>query len=71
MNLIELWWKQLKSLTLKAHRFETTDDLHKAVNQVLTYWNDHRRPCRWQKIPDALATPPLGGFGSQLIPYTS
>jgi len=69
MNLIEPWWKQLKSLALKGRRFETTDDLQRAVEQALAYWNDHRRPYQWRKIPDALPTPPLGGFGSQLIPY--
>lgn len=71
MNLIEPWWKQLKSLALKGRRFETTDDLQKAGKHALAYWNDHRRPYQWRKIPDALPTPPLGGFGSQMIPFAS
>ena len=71
MNLIEPWWKQLKNLALKGRRFETTDDLEKAVGQALVYWSDHRRPYRWRKIPDMLPAPPLGGFGSEMIPYTS
>lgn len=70
MNLIEPWWKQLKSLALKGRRFETADDLQQAVEQALAYWNDHRRPYRWRKIPDVLPAPPLGGFGSEMVSYT-
>jgi transposase len=70
MNLIEPWWKQLKSLALKGRRFETADDLQQAVEQALAYWNDHRRPYRWRKVLDVLPSPPLGGYGPQMIPAT-
>ena len=71
MNLIEPWWKQLKSLALKGRRFATADDIAKAVEQALASWNDHRRPYQWPKIPDRLPTPPLGGGGSEMIPFTA
>jgi transposase len=68
MNLIEPWWKQLKSLALKGRRFESADEIQSALESALTYWNQHRRPYRWRKVPDVLPTPPLGGYGSVLIP---
>lgn len=70
MNLIEPWWKQLKSLALKGRRFEAAEDLQQAVEQALAYWNAHRRPYRWRKVPDVLPPPPLGGYGPQMIPAT-
>ena len=68
MNLIEPWWKQLKSLALKGRRFETAVDIKQAVEQALAYWNEHRQPYQWRKVPDVLP-PPLGGYGSTLIPH--
>lgn len=71
MNLIEPWWKQLKSLAVKGRRFETADELQHAVAHALTYWNEHRRPYHWRQVPDELPTPPLGGYGSILIPHAA
>jgi transposase len=68
MNLIEPWWKQLKSLALKGRRFDTADEIQDAMQHALAYWNDHRRPYQWRKVPDVLPTPPLGGYGSTLTP---
>lgn len=51
LNLIEPWWKQLKSLALKSQRFETVDELMQALNLALEYWIAHRHPDRWKKIP--------------------
>jgi transposase len=31
LNLIEPWWKQLKSLALQGHKFETRADLEAAL----------------------------------------
>jgi transposase len=62
LNLIEPWWKQLKSLALKGRRFETVDELTLALNLALDYWNAHRHPYRWKKIPQEQVTL-LGGFG--------
>ena len=69
MNLIEPWWKQLKSLALKGRRFDTADEIEAAMKLALAYWNDHRRPYQWRKVPDVLPMPPRGGYGSTLIPY--
>lgn len=68
MNLIEPWWKQLKSLALKGRRFETAEEIEHALEQALGYWNEHRRPYHWSKVPDVLPTPPLGGYGAILLP---
>jgi len=51
LNLIEPWWKQLRSLALKGRRFETTDELIDALNAALGYWNVHRHPYQWKKKP--------------------
>jgi len=49
LNLIEPWWKQLKSLAIKGKRFETIEELISALNQALEYWNAHRHPFVWGK----------------------
>lgn len=52
LNLIEPWWKQLRSLALKGRRFENVDELSESLNAGLEYWNAHRHPYRWKKQPD-------------------
>jgi transposase len=47
LNLIEAWWKTLRSLALKGRRFETWEDLCRAVQAATDYWNAHRHPFRW------------------------
>src|SRR5260221_4997475 len=47
LNLIEPWWKILRSLALKGRRFETWDEICQAVQDATTYWNDHRHPFIW------------------------
>jgi len=62
LNLIEPWWKQMRSLALKGRRFETLDELTFTLNAALDYWNDHRHPYHWKKRPqEQIIT--LGGFG--------
>ena len=51
LNLIEPWWKQLRSLALKGRRFETLPDLEAALRGALAYWNAHRHPYTWKKTP--------------------
>jgi len=61
LNLIEPWWKQMRSLALKGRRFETLDELTFTLNAALDYWNDHRHPYHWKKRPqEQIIT--LGGF---------
>ena len=62
LNLIEPWWKQLRSLALKGRRFENQAELEAALWQALDYWNQHRYPYRWKKLPQQ-QLPPWGGFG--------
>lgn len=47
LNLIEPWWKVLRSLALKGRRFETWDAICQAVAAATAYWNAHRHPFLW------------------------
>lgn len=47
LNLIEPWWKMLRSLALKGRRFETWEEIVKAVEAATAYWNQHRHPYIW------------------------
>jgi len=47
LNLIEPWWKVLRSLALKGRRFNTWDDIGHAVAAATQYWNAHRHPFVW------------------------
>ena len=47
LNLIEAWWKILRSLALKGRRFETWAELCAAVDAATAYWNAHRHPFVW------------------------
>jgi transposase len=47
LNLIEPWWKVLRSLALKGRRFESWEDVRQAVEQATAYWNAHRHPFVW------------------------
>jgi transposase len=62
LNLIEPWFKQLRSLALKGRCFETLDQLTQTLNSALDYWTAHRHPYRWKKKPQEQVTI-LGGFG--------
>jgi transposase len=47
LNLIEPWWKVLRSLALKGRRFETWEEVCQAVQEGTAYWNRHRHPFVW------------------------
>jgi len=47
LNLIEPWWKVLRSLALKGRRFETWQQIEAAVDRATAYWNAHRHPFVW------------------------
>jgi transposase len=63
LNLIEPWWKQLKALALNGRRFESTGELVEAFTNSLAYWNAHRHPYHWRKVPAIWPKHILGGFG--------
>ncbi|RYZ15708.1 MAG: hypothetical protein EOO70_06190 [Myxococcaceae bacterium] len=44
LNLIEPWWKTLRSLALAGRRLENVDELKEAVERATSYWNDHKHP---------------------------
>ena len=67
LNLIEPWWKQLRSLALKGRRFETTDELIASLHEALVYWNDHRHPYQWKKKPQQQLGI-MGGYGVSTPP---
>ncbi len=47
LNLIEPWWKVLKSLALKGRRFETWDEVQAAIAGAHGYWQAHKHPFVW------------------------
>lgn len=47
LNLIEPWWKTLRSLALKGRRFASWDEIVHAVAEATAYWNAHRHPFVW------------------------
>jgi transposase len=47
LNLIEPWWKVLRSLALKGRRFETWAEVEQAIEAATAYWNKHRHPFIW------------------------
>jgi hypothetical protein len=47
LNLIEPWWKVLRSLALKGRRFETWEEVCAAIRDATVYWNAHRHPFVW------------------------
>lgn len=49
LNLIEPWWKVLRSLALKGRRFETWQQVCAAIQSATAYWNAHRHPFVWGK----------------------
>jgi transposase len=47
LNLIEPWWKVLKSLAIEGREFETWQQVCKAVRRSTAYWNKHRHAFVW------------------------
>jgi transposase len=70
LNLIEPWWKQLRSLALKGRRFESTEELRQALHDALDYWNAHKHPYTWKKKPQHQMLLVPGGFGTSLATHS-
>ena len=47
LNLIESWWKILRSLAFKGRRFATWEEVERAVAEATAYWNAHKHPFVW------------------------
>ena len=44
LNLIEPWWRVLRSLALKGRRFEAWAEVERAVERATACWNEHKHP---------------------------
>lgn len=60
LNLIEPWWKILRSLALKGRRFATWAEVCAAVEAATRYWNAHRHPFHWRSRRRRHAARPPG-----------
>ena len=60
LNLIEPWWKVLRSLALKGHRFATWEEVGQAISVATHYWNAHRHPFLWGHRKHHHPTRPTG-----------
>jgi transposase len=47
LNLIEPWWKVLRSLALKGQQFATWAEVCAAGRAGTAYWNAHKHPFVW------------------------
>ena len=47
LNLIEPWWKVLRSWALKGRRFATWEQVWQAIEAATAYWNAQRHPFGW------------------------
>jgi transposase len=47
LNLIEPWWKTLRSFAVKGRFFETWEQIEEAISRAVDYWNCHRHPYVW------------------------
>jgi hypothetical protein len=54
LNVIEPWWKTLRSLALRGRCFQSADEIVAAIEQATAYWNAHCRPSRGEKLPNEL-----------------
>ncbi len=60
LNLIEPWWKVLRSLALKGRSFETWAEICQAVEGATRYWNAHRHPFVWGRRKRRRPARPVG-----------
>ncbi len=42
----QAWWKILRSLALKGRRFDTWEDIVRAIIAATAYWNTRKHPFR-------------------------
>ena len=47
LNLIEPWWKNLRSLAFYGKDLQSWEQLTESVKQATSYWNGHRHPFVW------------------------
>ena len=49
LNLIEPWWKTLRSLALKGRHFNLWVEMIEPIRRATAYWNEHEHPYVWGK----------------------
>ena len=49
LNLIEPWWKTLRSLSIKGRSFADLNAMRQAIQAATDYWNAHAHPYHWRK----------------------
>ncbi len=69
LNLIEPWWKILRSLALKGRRFGSRAEVRDAVAQATAYGNAHKHPFAWGKRKRR--RPPTRGGGIACLPIAT
>jgi transposase len=47
LNLIEPWWKILKSSAFEEKTFETWEEKEATITPATDYWNKHKHPYVW------------------------
>lgn len=50
LNLIEPWWKTLRSLALKGRCFAGADQIAQAIDLATQHWNCHLLPYQWRRV---------------------
>jgi hypothetical protein len=58
LNLIEPWWRILRSLALKGRRFEAWVEIEHPVRRATAYWNAHKHPFVWGAVSGAPSPAP-------------
>jgi len=68
LNLIEPWWKNLRSLAFKGRRFENWSAMADAAEAATDYWNQHRHPFIWRNRRHHVAKRKPGIAGIPCVP---
>lgn len=50
LNLIEPWWKTLRSLALKGRCFQVITEIVDAIEWATQHWNQNKKPCVRRKV---------------------
>ena len=54
LNLVERWFGELTSKTIRRGSFGSVEDLKNAIDAFLAAWNDNPRPFVWTATVDAI-----------------
>lgn len=57
-------------ISIKGTSFENVDEIIESFINSLEYWNAHKHPYTWKKLPQEQPSIILGGYGSSWEPKT-